>query len=546
MPSALKTTDAAAVLLFDSSGQFGTVRAPRFGGCCHHLLACSDVMEQVSLIIPPSAFLLDERVFPPLGVLKVAASLEVAGWPVEVLDLSGFANYAEIAGLHATASRSRIFGLTATTPQMPAAACITRAIRQARPDARILIGGPHPTLVSAARKHEQKRGLVGRGHKAFAQLMTMYDTVVAGDGENAIFPAVEAVDRGPALIDADDPSQPLFLNNARLEQTAWPARHLLDLSSYAYRIDGYEATSLIAQLGCPFNCGFCGGRESPMLRRVRTRTSRNILAEMEHLNRAYGLRGFMFYDDELNVNKNMLELMNGICDLQDRLGTDFRLRGFVKAELFTAEQAAVMYRAGFRQLLTGFESSSPRILENINKKATRDDNTRAIELAKNAGMKVKALMSIGHPGESPETIAATKDWLLEVEPEDFDCTIITTYPGTPYYDHAVEHEPGIWTFSARNGDRLHAYELDYNVTADYYKGDPNGGYRAYVYTDYVSAEELVELRGELEREVRQRLNIPFNSAAAAVSYEHSMGQSGPLPDHILRMSEARKECRSAA
>ena len=50
----------------------------------------------VCLIIPPSVFLLDERVFPSLGILKVAAALEQAGYPVTVLDLSGVDNFTEI------------------------------------------------------------------------------------------------------------------------------------------------------------------------------------------------------------------------------------------------------------------------------------------------------------------------------------------------------------------------------------------------------------------------------------------------------------------
>src|SRR3954447_1116755 len=40
----------------------------------------------VGLIIPPSPFLLDERVFVSLGMLTVAASLERAGYRVAVLD----------------------------------------------------------------------------------------------------------------------------------------------------------------------------------------------------------------------------------------------------------------------------------------------------------------------------------------------------------------------------------------------------------------------------------------------------------------------------
>src|SRR5262249_31016431 len=182
---------------------------------------------------------------------------------------------------------------------------------------------------------------------------------------------------------------------------------------------------------------------------IRTRSTASIVAEVRMLYEKYGYTGFMFYDDELNVNKNMVGLMNALADLQNELGTEFRFRGFVKAELFTREQAAAMYRAGFRWLLSGFESGSPRILENINKKATLDDNTRAIETAKAAGLKVKALMSVGHPAESGETIRQTQEWLLKVQPEEFDCTVITAYPGTPYYDEALPDvaHPGVWTYT---------------------------------------------------------------------------------------------------
>jgi len=41
----------------------------------------------VCLIIPPSIFLLDERVFMTLGILKVAAVLEQRGIEVQMLDL---------------------------------------------------------------------------------------------------------------------------------------------------------------------------------------------------------------------------------------------------------------------------------------------------------------------------------------------------------------------------------------------------------------------------------------------------------------------------
>lgn len=827
-------------------------------------------METICLVIPPSIFLLDERVFVNLGILKLAAMLETQGYAVEVVDLSGISNFEEAIKAHAQTSKATWYGITATTPQLPQAVKIVRVLR-ANSKAKIVIGGPHPTLVSAAYKREAKLGVSGRATKAMVQMHEMFDSIVAGDGEFAL---LEVLKTGAPFVDGDDPKSTLFMTNKVYEASPPPARHLVDLESYKYTIDGVRATSAIFQLGCPFECNFCGGRASAMLRRIRTRSTKSILDEIRHLYQAYGYTGLMCYDDttetltehrgwvkfkellpkekvaillpksgelafevpsrvirlnfegemvqvtnrfvdlcvtpehrmwarysgsyqhitaeamlskgqptaflqrlawkgkqrrvveipayevkflgrnkgspkvlsgtrkhdaktwvqflawylsegscyrpkvrngrgyricikqslaankpkvaeirevltklgyrfsyssdqfhidskelyqylkpfghskekyvpqeikdmskglialflrtylkgdgttsatgqqsiysfsprmrgdlqelalkagywatvdekhqrvllsqqrdssinleehvsrvpysgevhcvtvstgvvlvrrngrptwsgncyddELNVSKSLVELMNGIAELGKELGTEFRLRGFVKSELFTDAQAEAMYRAGFRWILTGFESGSPRILDNINKKATVEDNDRCMEIAHRHGLKVKALMSIGHPGESEATVLETRDWLLRVKPDDFDVTIITTYPGTPYYDHAVETAPGIWTYTCpRTKDQLHAVAIDYNETADYYKGDPDGGYKAYVYTDQLTSEGLVTLRNAVEAQVRKELNIPFNRGVPATRFEHSMGQMGPLPSNILRAS----------
>ena len=481
-----------------------------------------------------------------LGILRIAAVLENSGYQVEMLDLSGIENYETAIVDHAKNTSTKIFGITATTPQMPAVARIQQRLRNTRPDAKIILGGPHPTLVNAAAKKEKAQEIEGRAQRALTVMLEQFDVVVAGDGEKAIFQAIE--ENAPPLIDADNPQSELFLKDKDLENLPFPARHLVDVSSYNYEIDKTPALSLIAQLGCPFGCGFCGGRKSPMLRRIRKRLSESVVEEIRHLYLNYGVEGFMFYDDELNVNREMVGLMDGIAELQKELEVEFRLRGFIKSELFDERQAEAMYKAGFRWILTGFESGSHRILENINKRATREDNSRCVQIAHDNGLKVKGLMSIGHPGESEQTAYETLDWLLEAKPDDFDVSIITTYPGTPYYDEAKPHEntPGIWVYrQPKTGDKLYAVELDYNLVSDYYKGDPDGGYQAFVYTDELSSEELVKWRDKIERTARKNLDIAFNEATPAIRYEHSMGQFGGrhpelLPDHILRTSKRQE------
>ncbi len=144
-------------------------------------------------------------------------------------------------------------------------------------------------------------------------------------------------------------------------------------------------------------------------------------------------------------------------------------------------------------------------------------------------------MSIEHPVETEQTIKDTRDWLRLVKLNDFYSTVTTTYPGIPYFDEAEETSPGIWTYTYhKTGDRLHSVEVNYNETAEYYKGIP-GEYTSYVYTDSLTAEDLVRLRDWLEADVRSFLHIPYPEASSGVRYEHSMGQ-GSIPEHLLRSS----------
>ena len=174
------------------------------------------MIRRICLIIPPSLFLLDERVFMSLGILKVAAVLEQDGITVEMLDLSGVSNYEDALSAHLQSSTAQCFGITATTPQMPATSKIQETIRRIRPSARIILGGPHVTLVYAAVKHERKRSVIGRAARSIKQLNAMFDVLVTGDGELAVFDALS--DRPPAIVDGDDPKSSLFLNDAAIEE----------------------------------------------------------------------------------------------------------------------------------------------------------------------------------------------------------------------------------------------------------------------------------------------------------------------------------------
>jgi len=472
----------------------------------------------IALIIPPSPFLLDERVVVNLGILKVGAMLKLHGHTVNVIDLSGNTNYRCDVISELTRLNPDAVGFTSTTQQFPFVINITKEIREHFPKLKLIIGGTHPTLVYASLKRKQVRS-----EKNWESIKNHFDVIVAGDGELAIFEALDRLNEPPpVIIDADKTSSPHFLTNKQFDEFPWPDRSLIDMDSYHFYVNGKRATSVIAQLGCPFACGFCSGRTSPMLRKIRLRQSKGVIDELLYLHDKYKYTGYMFYDDELNVNPSMTELLDMLIDIRNKKGLDFSYRGCIKSELFTDEQAKKMAEAGFDELLVGFESGSDRILKNINKKATKADNERCVELARKHGLKIKFLMSIGHPGESPETCQDTLDWLLKMQPDYFNITIITCTPGMFYYDYAVLTDKG-WTYTSQpSGDKLHTADLDYTKISDYYNGVP-GKYNSFVSTDTLTSQDLIKWRDSIEAKVREKFSLPYYTKSEA-SYDKSMGQ----------------------
>lgn len=451
-------------------------------------------MDKILLVNPPSPFLLDDRTFPALGVLTVAAELQRLGVEVEVLDLAGQEFYLAQMGAWLKFHSAREFGITANTPQMPYVYRILQVIRANRPDARVIIGGPH---ASFAPQHCLKLG---------------FDQVVMDDGVDGIRQVVAG--KQDKLIKGGLIS---------LDEYPLPARDLIDFDSYHYTLPGTDqrATNVMWSQGCPYRCSFCSGRELLFYRKYRTRSPQHILAELDELRDTYGITAFQAYDDEVNIKRDWLAQ---VCTALSKRG--YLWRAFIKANLFDDEIAAMMDRAGCVEVCTGVESGSDRILTDIiQKETTYAINLEARRVAQRHGIRFKAFCMVGNPSETREDIALTKRWLLEARPDDFDMTVLSPMPGSPIYDRAYPEEvrrdfevPGFPRFDLAFAQR------DFAQEASYYKTVP-GEYKAWTATPTMSSAELEEVRDQIDQEVREALGLPSIARQDLSPYEHSMGQS---------------------
>jgi len=492
---------------------------------------------RVLLVCPPSMFFSDDRQVPTLGHLYVAAALQQHGIPVDVLDLplverdgnDDNPSYLRAVEEHIVSGPDyQAIGVTALSPQMREVIRIAERARAVKPEMLRIMGGGHPTL-----DHTCEGGCGSKSGTPDEP----FDRIVVGDGEEAILAALDpsVTDR---YIHADKVKKkipfPSAANRPMLDDLDpyIPARELTDITSFSMEIEDrvgikIPATTIMTQRGCPFGCVFCGGRDTAAYRVRRTRGAERVLDELQQIRERFGFRGIVAYDDEVN-----LPPWPAFFDLMDRLAQeDFVLRGFIKAELFTEEVAEAMSRAGFVEVATGVESGSERILKNINKNTTPEINSRAAAIAEKHGLRFKAFLSVGHPGETKESLQKTSDWALHElalrSARQFyaSVSLISPYPGTPIFDRpeSLGHMGFALTSTQKEIDytKKRAFEIadgeqyeclvrtDRQWTGSTYVPKPDG----------LTPDQLIEARVELEEEINRA-----QQGLVLGQYDRSMGQ----------------------
>ena len=450
------------------------------------------IKKNIGFINSPAEFLTDQRVFVSLGILRVATQLKDKH-NIKFLDLSNQTNYFDLISNFIKTNELEVLCFSATTPQISLVLKFCKFIKE-NFKIKIILGGPHITLMhNSGKSGTSDINKICEDH--ISKLLNYIDVIVIGDGEYAIEDALITND----TIINSELNKKLYLPK-NYDDVAIPDRDFIDLDSYHYTIDGKKSTNLISQMGCPYQCEFCSGRGSTTFNRIRKRSIENIIKEIDILHKKYNYEGFMFYDDEINLNKTYFEnFLIELIKYQKDNKVNFNLRGFTRSDLIDNEQANLMYDAGFRWLLIGFESGSDRILKNINKGCTVEDNTNSFEIARNNNLKVKALMSVGHPGESQDSINETKSWLNKVKPDETDITIVSVYPGSFYFNKSIlTNNNNLLYESSKTGDKLYIDNIDFLKESNFYKSKSNE-YSSFVYTDFLSKKQLITNRNNLEK-----------------------------------------------
>lgn len=180
-------------------------------------------------------------------------------------------------------------------------------------------------------------------------------------------------------------------------------------------------------------CTFCSW--TTLYPSYRTRTPESVVDEIGYLIDNYGVREIMDDTGCFPVG----EWLRTFCNLMIERGYNKKIYFDcnMRFGVLTAEDYALMKKAGFRFVLFGLESANQATLDLLNKKLNSDDIAKGARMATEAGLDVHVTVMIGYPWENSAEIERTVElartllkcgWAYTLQ-----VTMIIPYPGTPLF-----------------------------------------------------------------------------------------------------------------
>lgn len=327
---------------------------------------------------------------PPLSLLYVASSLRAHGHEVWFVD--GFFDKDEAFFAGVLDRDPALVGLWATQFSWERTCALAQALKRRAPKLRIMVGGVHATALGGALLRDPAAEgidwLVRRdGEDAAVEI----GELMAGARSPASIPGLVWRDGDVVVENADRPYRD------DLDALPFPAYDLLDLRRYAPAIGSYKclpSVNMMTVRGCPGTCAFCHAANS-----LRARSVENVIEEIQWLQGRYGVRHLLFFDETFTYDR---ERVIEICRRMGEAG--IRLAWTCNSRVDTMDPALLttMREAGCWRVQLGGESGVQKNLDTIGKGVTVEQNRRAVEMVRAAGLEVFISFMFGIPGETYE------------------------------------------------------------------------------------------------------------------------------------------------
>lgn len=362
----------------------------------------------VLLISPPQARIRFNLsgVFPmqPLGIASLAAYLRERGVSASLLDAVAL-GYGEAETIDAVCrAKPDLAAFSTTIFNIGGMHRIAEKLKRRVPGLPIVLGG-HGMVFSA---------------ETLAEKIPWADFFVKGEGEEALYRLVLALENHlglngvPGLVyreggkARENPKgEPLVLDSLPL-----PALDMLPQARYSMHPPFNRKPPLClveTARGCGFSCNFCS-----LGRSMRVKNVNRVISEIRWAKKIFAAREIHFIDPTFTANRSRaLEICRAVGDQFPGLAWTCKTR----VDCLDPELARAMAKSGCYLVSMGVESGSQRMLDAMNKGVQAEQNFKAAESLRAAGIGMLFYIMFGAPGENESTISATMRMLSEIKPD---------------------------------------------------------------------------------------------------------------------------------
>jgi len=289
---------------------------------------------------------------------------------------------------------------------------VVRALKAARPDVRIVLGGPEVS-------HEMES----------QEIVGLADHVITGWGDVS-FPKLCR-----ALIEGRQPLRVIVGEQPPLAEIVMPYGEYSD-ADLANRLLYVEASR-----GCPFKCEFC------LSALDKTAWSFDLDHFLDEMQRLYerGARNFKFVDRTFNLKVD--DSARILQFFLDRLGDEGSAASlFVHFEVIPdhlperLRQLIARFPPGALQLEVGIQTFNIEVQQRISRRQDNEKSEANLRwLLDHSNAHLHADLIFGLPGETLESFAHGFDRLYGMRPHETQLGLLKRLRGTPIARHTIEH-----------------------------------------------------------------------------------------------------------